>query len=199
MLPVKRLLTLLMNEMSSFVGGIMSQLGIVLMNSWNELCHSLSYRPKQSIESLIEIHEQYLDSLKKNFCLWSNSNLKNKLGSLCSFILKLESLVDTSFSYHQGLCHIEKRTDSHSSYSKDEPLLSALQKNSPKMIQDLLIGIHGCARAFQSEFDEFILIFNKQNFTLDFHLSLLDFCDWNEYHRRRMGFDERKYQIKASY
>jgi hypothetical protein len=162
---IERLLVLLINDMSSFVGGIQSNLGIALMQAWHQLEAALSnMSSKPSVEALIAVQDEYVNNLKVNFVLWNNSALKNKLGSLCSSILRVESLLNNLTS------------------SNINETIAAVHASARQFQSDIdeLIAVLNMEEIQRPNGDS---------------LNFMDFADWNEYHRHRSGFDEQKFRL----
>lgn len=191
-----KILRFLVNEMHAFISGIMSHLGLTLMQCWNELETKFKKNPKPCIDSIIQIHENYVQQLKCSFILNSNATLKNKLGALCGVMLKAESLVDSALTYHSALNELDRR---HRGLAFDESLkeeaLVNMRTNGPRLLQELMISAHSCARNWQSEFDDYLIVHNKLPSMPTGQVSYLDLADWNEYQRSRSGFHEQKYHL----
>lgn len=166
---LERLLVLLISEMNAFINGVMTGAGVALMHAWTRFERTVGAQAPQatSVETLIGAHDAYLEDLKRFFVLWSNSALKNKLGSLCSVILKTESLVASLTSAN---------------------------------VNETIATVHASARHFQAEMDDLLHIVRRGDLGADptgDMISFVDFADWNDYHGRRAGFDERKYRLVA--
>ena len=183
-----------MNEMHAFMGGIMSHLGLTLMQCWQGLEEKLRTNPPASVDAIIHVHEHYVQQIKANIVLCSNSALKAKLGALCGVMLKTESLVESALNYHASLTELDRR---HRGLPFDESVrdesLVSMRTNGPRLLQELMIAAHSCARNWQSEFDDYLIVHNKLPSTAS--VSYLDLTDWNGYQRSRSGFHEQKYHL----
>jgi hypothetical protein len=217
---LKRLQRLLFNEMNTFISGVLDNLGISLLKPWNDLkktfLNNSALAASEDVESIIRIHDNYLEALKASFGIWNISAQKNKLGLLCNIMLKAETLLENTYSYYKAFLELDRRHRGETPFDdsiKEELLINA-RTHGPRLIQELMISVHSCARSFQAEFDDLLIVYNKHqaslysdSFSDDIKIlanynyqdvTFLDLADWNEYQRRRVGFDEKKYKLVMS-
>ena len=202
--------------MNTFIAGVLDNLGISLLKPWVDLNKTFSGSNalilNENVESIIQIHETYLEALRASFGMWNIGALKNKLGLLCSIMLKAESLLESAYNYYRAFLELDRRHRGETPFDESikEELLVAARTHGPRLIQELMVSVHSCARNFQAEFDDLLIIYNKHqlNFQSDSffddlmvqsnsgqqEVTFLDLADWNEYQRRRVGFDEKKYK-----
>lgn len=122
------------------------------------------------LDALIAAHRTYLTNLKSKLCLWSNQAMRSKMSVISLGILRFETV-------QSGLIAIIQN-----------------QPNAPSL-HEMRSSFQSSARHFQTDLDDLFMTLQKES-ALNHSSSSVDLVsrlDFNEYHRRRNGFDIKKY------
>lgn len=121
------------------------------------------------LDVLIAAHRDFLTNLKSKLRFWSTQPMRSKMSVISLGILRFESVQSS--------------------------LISILQNDptSPSL-NEMRTAFQSSARHFQTDLDDLFMTLQKESaMNGNTGIDLVNRLDFNEYHRRRNGFDTRKY------
>lgn len=150
------------------------------------------------IDYYVSMHDQLLNEFRTHLSLYSNQSIKVRLAAVLGVLLRLESAVRGYERYIQlAVEHTRRSSNAHpnrpslSLSFEDEAILNTFSLNAMRMLSEQRAAFQNAARTFHTELDEFLL--QLQKFQNGEMYPLLMVVDFGGYHRRRNGFDSRKY------
>ena len=177
-----RKMELLQYEMISFVRQALSVCFETICGEWDAFERILtkmsskaeaedieSTEEELDLDALIAAHRDFLTNLKGKLRFWSTQTMRSKMSVLSLGILRFESV-------QSGLI--------------------ALVQNSPAApsLHEMRTAFQSSARHFQTDLDDLFMTLQKESvINGNSGIDLISRLDFNEYHRRRNGFDTRKY------
>lgn len=170
-----RKMELLQYEMISFVRQALSVSFETISGEWDAFeraLNKMSDKEESSeedidLDALITAHRQFLEALKTKLRLWSSQTMRSKMAVISLGILRFENVQNALISILQG------------------------QSMAPTL-NEMRTAFQSSARHFQTDLDDLFMTLQKEA-TLNNSEDLVSRLDFNEYHRRRNGFDMRKY------
>ena len=171
-----RKMELLQYEMISFVRQALSVCFETISGEWDifeTVLNKMSEKDKSSeeegvdLDALITAHREFLNNLKTKLRLWSSQAMRSKMSVISLGILRFENVQNALISILQG------------------------QSMAPSL-NEMRTAFQSSARHFQTDLDDLLMTLQKES-TLNNSEDLVSRLDFNEYHRRRNGFDTRKY------
>lgn len=174
-----RKMELLQYEMISFVRQALSVCFETISAEWDAFEGSLNKLSKDAdveteseslvdLDDLIAKHRQFLSGLQGKLRLWSSQGMRSKMSVISLGILRFEQVQEALISILQG----------HPAAPSLNEMRSSFQSS---------------ARHFQTDLDEIFMTLQKESAINTGIVDLVSRLDFNEYHRRRNGFDTRKY------
>lgn len=139
------------------------------------------------LDELIKAHRNFIINLKYKLKLWSSPGVRSKMAVLSLGILRFESVQN----YLISLLTSETTSSSVSSFD-----------HGPKssMLNECRSNFQSAARHFQADLDDLLMTLQRESVIVSPNpdlgnncLDIINRLDFNEYHRRRNGFDSRKY------
>lgn len=172
-----RKMELLQYEMISFVRQALSVCFETISGEWDifegildkmsEKDESSSEEEGVDLDALISAHREFLNNLKGKLRLWSSQTMRSKMSVISLGILRFENVQNA--------------------------LISILQNQSmAPSLNEMRTAFQSSARHFQTDLDDLFMTLQKES-ALNNSEDLVSRLDFNEYHRRRNGFDTRKY------
>lgn len=138
-----------------------------ILNNMSEKDESSSEEEGVDLDALISAHREFLNNLKGKLRLWSSQTMKSKMSVISLGILRFENVQNA--------------------------LISILQNQSmAPSLNEMRTAFQSSARHFQTDLDDLFMTLQKES-ALNNSEDLVSRLDFNEYHRRRNGFDTRKY------
>ena len=121
------------------------------------------------LDALIAAHRDFLTNLKAKLRFWSTQTMRSKMSVLSLGILRFESVQSSLIAILQNL-----------------PTAPSLN--------EMRTSFQSSARHFQTDLDDLFMTLQKESAVNGNNgIDLITRLDFNEYHRRRNGFDTRKY------
>jgi gamma-tubulin complex component 3 len=171
-----RKMELLQYEMISFVRQALSVCFETISGEWDvfeDILNKMSEKDESSegegvdLDALITAHRDFLNNLKGKLRLWSSQAMRSKMSVISLGILRFENVQNA--------------------------LISILQSQSlAPSLNEMRNAFQSSARHFQTDLDDLLMTLQKES-ALNNSEDLVSRLDFNEYHRRRNGFDTRKY------
>ena len=177
-----RKMELLQYEMISFVRQALSVCFETICGEWDAFERILTKMSSKAevedienteeeldLDALIAAHRDFLTNLKGKLRFWSTQTMRSKMSVLSLGILRFENV-------QSGLI--------------------ALLQNSPAApsLLEMRTAFQSSARHFQTDLDDLFMTLQKESvINGNSGIDLISRLDFNEYHRRRNGFDTRKY------
>ena len=121
------------------------------------------------LDALIAAHRDFLTNLKTKLRFWSTQTMRSKMSVISLGISRFESV---------------------------QSILIAILQNSPMSpnLNEMRTAFQSSARHFQTDLDDLFMTLQKESaLNGNNGIDLISRLDFNEYHRRRNGFDTRKY------
>ena len=174
-----RRMELLQYEMISFVRQALSVSFEAICGEWDTFEVTLSRSLVESedessdgvdLDALIAAHRNYLTNLKTKLGLWSSQAMRSKMSVISLGILRFETV--------------------------QNGLISILQNDpTAPSLHEMRNSFQSSARHFQVDLDDLFMTLQKESVLSNVSnaVDLVSRLDFNEYHRRRNGFDTRKY------
>lgn len=199
-----RRMELLQYEMSSFVRQALSLVFETIAVEWDVLdvaLHRISTTAAGvDLDELIRVHRAFLVTLKGKLRLWGTSAARAKMAALSASILRFDA-VQGSLLHFLAMCEERdvRQRNAHEyrrmSSLEDEDRFTHFLANQTKLLTELRAAFQSSARHFQADLDDLLMTLQREagGATAPDALLLLNRLDYNEYHRRRNGFDTRKY------
>ena len=121
------------------------------------------------LDAIIKVHRDFLNNLNLKLRFWSTPAMRSKMSVISLGILRFENIQDGLISVIQN------------------------QSGAPSL-HEMRNGFQSSARHFQIDLDDLFSTLQKESASLGSNsIDLVSRLDFNEYHRRRNGFDTRKY------
>jgi len=203
---------LLQGEMSAFVRQALSLTFEGLQKEWAVLmrdleaccCGAGSVEMGVDLDEVIRAHHSFICSLRSHLSLWATPQAKQKVQSITTTILRYES--GPAQGLHDFLSFKEEseRRLSQSPHEfrrlsslDEEDRFSRFQQNQNHALTELRTAFQSSARHFQTDLDDLLMTLQRDlgGFSSVKGQELMTRLDFNEYHRRRNGFDSRKYTL----
>ena len=170
-----RKMELLQYEMISFVRQALSVCFETISGEWDlfeSVLNKMSQKEEASedgvdLDALIAAHREFLNNLKIKLRLWSSQTMRSKMSVISLGILRFENVQNALISILQN------------------------QSTAPSL-NEMRMAFQSSARHFQTDLDDLFMTLQKET-ALNNSEDLVSRLDFNEYHRRRNGFDTRKY------
>ena len=170
-----RKMELLQYEMISFVRQALSVCFETISGEWDlfeSVLNKMSEKEEASedgvdLDALIAAHREFLNNLKIKLRLWSSQTMRSKMSVISLGILRFENVQNALISILQN------------------------QSTAPSL-NEMRMAFQSSARHFQTDLDDLFMTLQKET-ALNNSEDLVSRLDFNEYHRRRNGFDTRKY------
>lgn len=177
-----RKMELLQYEMISFVRQALSVCFETICGEWDAFERVLTKMSSNDSEEdidnaeegidldvLIGAHRDFLNNLKTKLRFWSTQNMRSKMSVMSLGILRFDNI--------------------------QSGLISILQNNSSApSLNEMRTAFQSSARHFQTDLDDLFMTLQKEtSLNGSAGIDIISRLDFNEYHRRRNGFDTRKY------
>lgn len=175
-----RKMELLQYEMISFVRQALSVSFETISGEWETFEGQIQKMSRDDssdcedvdLDVFIKIHRQFLTNLATKLRLWASPAMRSKMSVISLGILRFENIQGT---------------------------LVELLAEKPEMgvnsnLVEMRSVFQSAARHFQTDLDDLFMTLQKESaLNFDSSIDLVSRLDFNEYHRRRNGFDTRKY------
>lgn len=170
---------LAMNQVVQFSTGCLGR-------SWGVFERVLSETTQADLDTYINLHSQYLVSIRNGLLTCYNQNLRSKMMAIFSAVLKIDRTCQYFAQYVNMLAEHQPVDGSHAAQLK--------------MLNDLRGHIQSSARQLHLDVDEFMLALQKETLMMNGNPAmkaaadnLVLMLDFTGYHERRGGFDTAKY------
>lgn len=206
-LDLKRL-QIFIQEGSAFARQLCCYATSIVQKCWDRFFQALEKAGTQTfgLDSFIQAHDGLLLELRDSLFVFSNPQIKSKLATVLSVLLRAETvckgferylaLLAEHESREKGDATLRHRSGSWVRHGEDEQILESFGSNQLRLLSEQRAAFQHCARQFQTELDELLLQLQKESASaLGKHpiAQLVLMIDYNGYHQRRNGFDQRKY------
>lgn len=194
-------LQLFLLEATSFSRQICDYAMGVTHKCWDRLFTELEKSEAQAggLDYFIAAHDRLLDNVRNDLFIFYNGSIKSKLAAALGTLLKSETVI-RSYEHFVALQTEHDRRQSNTTSSRhlsgswsiaaeDEAIIHSFSAHQMRLLAERRASFQHAARQFQSELDELLLQLQKE--TGESSLTLL--LDYSGYHRRRAGFDQKKY------
>lgn len=177
--------------------------GNVVHGCWGRFMKQLeeSTTEATSLDDLMAGHETLIRELSSKLCIYSSGALKMRLAAVLGSLLRTEAAVRGYERYvalyqeHHHRTINGGRPSRHSlgASNEDESILDTFATGSLRLLAEQRAVFQNVSRAFQTELDELLLQMQKSEIAHVEIASLMMVLDYGGYHKRRNGFDQRKY------
>lgn len=175
-----RKMELLQYEMISFVRQTLSVCFETICGEWDafeqvltKIINPVSTEEETDegldLDVLIAAHRDFLTNLKSKLRFWSTQPMRSKMSVISLGIIRFETVQSS--------------------------LISILQNDTTSpSLNEMRTAFQSSARHFQTDLDDLFMTLQKESaMNGNNGIDLVNRLDFNEYHRRRNGFDTRKY------
>lgn len=203
---------LLQAEMAAFVRQALTLTFEAIQADWAVLVRSLeacccgaaSVEAGVDLDEVMRAHRAFIAGLRAHLSLWATPQARSRMHALGAAVLRYEAgpaqgLLDLLAVREEAERRL--RAQPHElrrlSSPDEEERFARLQQGQGQALLDVRAAFQAAARHFQAELDDLLLTLQRDlgGAGSPKAQALFMRLDYNEYHRRRNGFDARKYAL----